>query len=53
MNRKGKVNHKFTEQRMKVNAETQEALKESRREKLKSYKTLDEFWKAVKINPDA
>lgn len=35
------------------NAETKEALEESRKGKLKGYKTLDEFWKAMEIDPDA
>lgn len=35
------------------NAETIEALKESRESKLKSYKTLDDFWKAMGIDPNA
>jgi hypothetical protein len=35
------------------NAETIEALKESREGKLESYKTLDEFWKAMGIDPNA
>ena len=37
----------------KPNAETIEALEESRKGKLKSYKTLDEFWKAMGIDPNA
>lgn len=37
----------------KPNAETLEALEESRESKLKSYKTLDEFWKAMGIDPNA
>lgn len=37
----------------KPNAETIEALKESREGKLESYKTLDEFWKAMGIDPNA
>lgn len=35
------------------NAETLEALKESREGKLESYKTLDDFWKAMGIDPNA
>ena len=35
------------------NAETVEALTESRESKLKSYKTLEEFWEAMGIDPDA
>ncbi len=35
------------------NAETIEALKESRKGKLESYETLDEFWKAMGIDPNA
>lgn len=35
------------------NSETIEALKESREGKLKSYKTLDEFWDAMGIDPNA
>lgn len=35
------------------NAETFEALKESREGKLESYKTLDDFWKAMGIDPNA
>lgn len=35
------------------NTETREALNESREGKLKSYKTLDEFWKAMGIDPNA
>lgn len=35
------------------NAETIEALEESRKGKLKSYNTLDEFWKAMGIDPNA
>ncbi len=30
-----------------------EALKESREGKLESYKTLDDFWKAMGIDPNA
>ena len=37
----------------KPNAETCEALKESRESKLESYETLDDFWKAMEIDPDA
>jgi len=39
--------------RNEPNAETREALRESREKKLKSYKTLDEFWKAVGIERNA
>jgi hypothetical protein len=35
------------------NTETIEALKESRKGKLKSYKTLDDFWIAMGIDPNA
>ena len=35
------------------NAETIEALKESREKKLVSYETVDDFWKAMGIDPDA
>ena len=35
------------------NSETIKALKESREEELKSYKTLDEFWEAMGIDPNA
>ena len=35
------------------NAETLEALKESREGKLKSYKTVDEFWEDMGIDPNA
>ena len=35
------------------NAESIEALEESREEKLESYKTVDDFWKAMGIDPDA
>lgn len=35
------------------NAETVKSLKESRKNKLKSYKNLDEFWKAMGIDPNA
>lgn len=35
------------------NAETVEALKESREGKLESYSTLDDFWKAMGIDPNA
>lgn len=35
------------------NAETIEALKESRSGKLKSYKSLDDFWNAMGIDPNA
>jgi hypothetical protein len=35
------------------NAETIEALEESREGKLKGYKTLDDFWKAMGIEPNA
>jgi hypothetical protein len=35
------------------NAETVKALKESRKGKLKSYQNLDEFWKAMEIDPNA
>src|SRR6266480_4439750 len=37
----------------KPNAETVEALKESREGKLESYKTLDDFWEAMGIDPNA
>ncbi len=35
------------------NAETIESLKESRKGKLESYKTVDDFWKAMGIDPNA
>lgn len=35
------------------NEETIEALKESRKGKLESYETLDDFWKAMGIDPNA
>lgn len=35
------------------NDETIEALKESREGKLESFKTLEEFWKAMGIDPNA
>ena len=35
------------------NAETIEALKESRENKLETYKTLDDFWKTMGIDPNA
>ncbi|MGZ3633582.1 MAG: hypothetical protein ACXU9U_04890 [Parachlamydiaceae bacterium] len=35
------------------NAETIEALKESREKKLVSYETVDDFWKAMGIDPNA
>ena len=35
------------------NAETVKALKESREDKLESYETLDDFWKAMGIDPNA
>lgn len=35
------------------NAETQEALRESREEKLVSYETVEDFWKAMGIDPNA
>ena len=35
------------------NAETIEALKESRDGELESYKTLDDFWEAMGIDPNA
>jgi hypothetical protein len=35
------------------NAKTREALKESREGNLESYKTVDEFWKAMGIDPNA
>lgn len=35
------------------NPETTKALQESRKGRLKSYKTLDEFWKAMDIDPNA
>lgn len=37
----------------KPNAETIEALKESREKKLVSYETVDDFWKAMGIDPNA
>lgn len=37
----------------KPNAETIKALKESREKKLVSYETVDDFWKAMGIDPDA
>ena len=42
-----------SKQRRSPNAETVEALKESREGELESYKTLDDFWKAMGIDPDA
>ncbi len=35
------------------NDETIEALKESKQGKLQSYKTTDDFWKAMGIDPNA
>ena len=35
------------------NAETIEALKESREDKLESYKTLEDFWKGMGVDPNA
>ena len=35
------------------NAETIEALKESREGQLESYKTLEDFWEAMGIDPNA
>lgn len=35
------------------NAETIEALQESREGELESYKTLEDFWKAMGIDPNA
>ena len=35
------------------NAETIEALKESREKKLVSYETVDDFWQAMGIDPNA
>ena len=35
------------------NQETIEALQESRKGKLKSYKTLSEFWEEMEIDPNA
>jgi len=35
------------------NANTKNALKESREKDLESYKTLDEFWQAMGIDPNA
>lgn len=35
------------------NAETIKALKESRKGNLKGYKTVDDFWKAMGIDPNA
>ena len=37
----------------KPNAETIEALRESREEKFESYETVDDFWKAMGIDPNA
>lgn len=37
----------------KPNAETIEALKESREKKLKSYKTLEDFWNAMGVDLNA
>ncbi len=37
----------------KPNAETIEALKESREGELESYKTLEDFWKEMGIDPNA
>lgn len=39
--------------RNRPNAETRKALEESREGGLESYKTLDEFWKAMGIDPNA
>lgn len=35
------------------NAETIKALEESREKKLESYKSVDDFWKAMGIDPNA
>jgi len=35
------------------NSETIKALRESRESELESYKTLDDFWKAMEIDPNA
>jgi hypothetical protein len=35
------------------NADTVEALKESRKGKLESYETIGDFWKAMGIDPNA
>lgn len=37
----------------KPNSDTIEALKESRETQLESYKTLEDFWKAMGIDPNA
>ncbi len=42
-----------TRKSRKPNTKTVEALKESREEKLESYKNLDDFWNAMGIDPDA
>jgi hypothetical protein len=42
-----------SEETHKPNAETIEALKESREKKLVSYEKLDDFWKAMGIDPNA
>ncbi len=42
-----------TEDTRKPNAETIEALEESRNGKLESYETLDDFWNAMGIDPNA
>jgi hypothetical protein len=39
--------------KQKPNNETIEALKESREGKLESYDTLDDFWKAMGVDPNA
>lgn len=42
-----------SEETHEPNAETIEALKESREKKLVSYETVDDFWKAMGIDPNA
>jgi hypothetical protein len=42
-----------SEETHEPNAETIEALKESREKKLVSYETIDDFWKAMGIDPNA
>ena len=42
-----------SEETHEPNAETIEALKESREKKLVSYETTDDFWKGMGIDPNA
>lgn len=52
--RKARLIIEFVPEIVNLNVETIKALKESRENRnLESFKTLDEFWKAMGIDPNA